>query len=207
MAGCRPFTPDEVKATLRAFSGRHAPRNRCLFVLGILTGFRIREALSLRVRDVVSHNRVRRVIEVARRNMKGKNRGRAVYLPEEAQRAVLEQIRFLQWPGRDVFLFRAQGPKNRPISYSQARRLLLAAISAAGVPEDKVCTHSMRKTFANDLYDLMLDRVANGEPVDPFTEVSLALDHGDPKSTRNYLIFRDEHRRAGIAEMGKRLHA
>ncbi len=47
MKGCRPLTQDEVKDILESFAGEYAARDRCLFVLGTLSGFRISEMLSL----------------------------------------------------------------------------------------------------------------------------------------------------------------
>jgi len=52
MKGCRPLTDREVEQIAAAFSGRYEARNRALFLLGVKTGFRISEMLSLEVRDV-----------------------------------------------------------------------------------------------------------------------------------------------------------
>jgi integrase len=49
MPGCRPLTDDEVDLVLQSFGGRYALRDRALFCLGIYTGFRITELLSLRL--------------------------------------------------------------------------------------------------------------------------------------------------------------
>lgn len=204
MQGCRPLSREEVRLILDRFEGRYATRNKCLFVLGVLAGFRIKEMLSLRVKDVVANKRVRKRLRVARRHMKGSKRSRIVYLATEARRAIFDQVKALEWPGQDVYLFRAQGEKNKAISYTQARRVLLSVFDMAGVA-DQVSTHTMRKTYANDLYDLMLENLANGVQVDPFMEVSAGLGHCDPKSTTHYLSFRDENRCNAIAKMGARL--
>ena len=204
MQGCRPLSQEEVQLALNHFVGRHAKRNKCLFVLGVLAGFRITEMLSLRVKDVVARQRIRGLLRVARRNMKGKKQSRVVYLASEARLAILDQVKALEWPGQDVYLFRAQGETNKPISYTQARRVLLMAFDKCGIT-DQVGTHTLRKTFANDLFDSLLEQVANGEHVDPFMEVSAGLGHCDPKSTTHYLSFRDLHRRAAIQSMGARL--
>lgn len=206
MLGCRPLSSDEVSRILKSFSGKYATRNRCLFVLGVLAGFRIKEMLSLRVKDVVANQKIRAFLRVARRHMKGSKKSRIVYLAKEARLAILDQVRALKYPGRDVFLFRAQGDKNKAISYTHARRVLLDACESCGAV-DQVGTHSMRKTFANNLYDLMLDELAEGKNVDPFMEVSVGLGHADPKSTTHYLSFRDENRRRAIKKMGARLSA
>ncbi len=53
MSGCRPLTQEETLQCSNAFQGRYHIRDKCLFVLGVLAGFRIKEMLSLRVKDVV----------------------------------------------------------------------------------------------------------------------------------------------------------
>ncbi|TIH12761.1 integrase [Marinifilum sp. JC120] len=206
MQGCRPLSREEVQLIHDSFTGRYATRNRCLFVLGVLAGFRIKEMLSLRVKDVVANKKIRSLLRVARRNMKGSQKSRTVYLAREAQLEILHQVHALQWPGQDVFLFRAQGNKNKAISYTQARRVLLDAFTGCGVA-DQVGTHSLRKTFANELFEFMLGLLADGEQVEPFMEVSTALGHSDPKSTKHYLSFRDAARRRAIKNMGARLSA
>lgn len=205
MKGCRPLTDAEIVRAHAAFSGRHAVRNRCLFVLGCLCGFRVSEMLALRVRDVVAAHRVRALVKVPRRHMKGNHEGRAVYLPPEGQQAVLEQVRALEYPAPGEFLFRSQRG-GRPISRSQAHRVLVAVFESCGIV-DQVATHSLRKTFADRQYSYHLSRVAAGEPVDAFTETSLALGHADPASTRHYLSFRDERRRAAARDMARVFHA
>jgi integrase len=55
MNGCRPLTDAEVELVRKTFAGRYAARDRCLFILGIETGFRISELLSVRLGDVWRH--------------------------------------------------------------------------------------------------------------------------------------------------------
>jgi integrase len=205
LKGRRPLTDAEVARALAAFTGRHEARNRCLFVLGLLCGFRVSEMLALRVRDVVAAGRVRVMVTVPRRHMKGRQEGRSVFLPPEGQRAVLDQVRALEYPSPAEYLFRSQRG-GRPICRAQAHRVLVDCFSACGIM-DQVATHSLRKTFASKIYDYFLKRVAAGEPIDPFTETSLALGHRDPASTRHYLSFRDENRREAARAIGRALHA
>ena len=58
MRGCRPPTEPEVEAALACLEGENGARDRALFLLGVRSGFRISEILSLRVRDVVQAGRV-----------------------------------------------------------------------------------------------------------------------------------------------------
>ena len=54
MAGCRPLTDAEVQVVEQTFVNA---RDRALFVLGVYTGFRISELLSLRRGDVTDAGR------------------------------------------------------------------------------------------------------------------------------------------------------
>lgn len=48
MLECRPLSDDEIALTLKSFEGRFATRNACLLQVGVVTGFRISELLSIR---------------------------------------------------------------------------------------------------------------------------------------------------------------
>ena len=52
MKGTRPLDNDEIRRVSACFTGTFATRNRGLFMLGVSTGGRISELLSLRVADV-----------------------------------------------------------------------------------------------------------------------------------------------------------
>lgn len=208
MKGCRPLLEREVGEALRAFAGRYAVRDRCLFVLGVTSGFRVSELLSLRLRDVVRGGLVVRDVTVPRRCMKGRREGRTVYLCREAREAVLAQVRALHAEGHrlpETFLFRSRVGGNRAVGRRTAWRVLRSCFARCNI-SGPVATHSMRKTFASRTYDHMLALVARGVPVDPFFQTSKALGHVDPKSTTAYLAFRDEHVREAIRRMGGMLH-
>lgn len=201
MAGRRPLTQAEVLVCSDAFQGRYHVRDKCLFVLGVLAGFRIKEMLSLRVKDVVANKRIRNTVEVKRRFMKGKQESRTVYLAPAARQAILSQVQCMVWASPETYLFKAQGDKNKPISYERARMVLMEAMERVGIAEN-VGTHTLRKTFANMMYDQFITMRQHGEHIDPFMELSQALGHKDPKSTTHYIKFRDLYRKQAILELG-----
>jgi integrase len=53
MRGCRPLKEREIQRILKSLDGRYAARDRALILLGIKSGFRISELLSLRLSDVM----------------------------------------------------------------------------------------------------------------------------------------------------------
>src|SRR5687768_14240032 len=96
MKGCRPLTDEEVKLISQSFSGTFAKRNRALFVVGVRSGFRISELLSLTVGDVQQHGKIVDHVTVARRHMKKKTEGRTVPLHPEARAALSVWLEALQ---------------------------------------------------------------------------------------------------------------
>ena len=57
MKGTRPLDNDEIRRVSTCFTGTFATRNRGLFMLGVSTGGRISELLSLRVGDVYQNRK------------------------------------------------------------------------------------------------------------------------------------------------------
>src|SRR5262245_32648482 len=92
MRGCRPLSDDEVKVIGKSFHGTFKERNKALFIVGIRTGFRISELLSLTVADVCQHGKIVDSLTVERRHMKGgkagKTSSRTVPLHPEARAAL-----------------------------------------------------------------------------------------------------------------------
>ena len=56
MKGTRPLDNDEIRLVSACFSGTFEARNRGLFLLGVSTGGRISELLSLRIGDVYQNS-------------------------------------------------------------------------------------------------------------------------------------------------------
>ena len=57
MKGTRPLDNDEIRRVSTCFTGTYAVRNRGLFILGVSTGGRISELLSLRIGDVYQNKK------------------------------------------------------------------------------------------------------------------------------------------------------
>ena len=69
MKGCRPLTDEEIDLVLASFFGKYESRDRALFLLGLKSGFRISEILSLKVKDVCRNGRMVDRVTVARGSM------------------------------------------------------------------------------------------------------------------------------------------
>lgn len=185
MKGCRPFTTDEVAIMSLSFGGQYAVRDKALFLLGIKSGFRISELLSLKVGDLMQAGRMVDKVSVRRSNMKKKTEGRTIFLHPEAKTALqvwLDQLREDGYMSADDYVFQSRKGANKPISRIQAWRILNEAAEANELT-GKIGTHSMRKTFADRVYDA-LDR--------DLLKTQKALGHRNINSTVQYLGFREE---------------
>ena len=182
MIGCRPLTDQEVELVLGALDN---PRDRCLFILGIRTGFRISELLSLRISDVTEYGSVASQVTVRRGCMKGKHQSRTVPLHPQAKEALTHYIESL---GARMI------PQSRlfPFTRQHAWRIFKGAVVNCKLT-GKLGTHAMRKTFASRVF------TALGENI---FKTQMALGHASPASTVNYLSFKNEEIDKAILGVG-----
>lgn len=197
MIGCRPLTHDEFAFTLRAFHGRDELRNRLLFVLGVTTGFRISELLALSISDVHRVSAPVTRIRVRRRDMKGgrrrrPGRGRGAVHGRTALLTPLARKHLELWLGKlalvgpldpDAPLFRSRKGTARAISRVQAYRIIRAAFEYCELDLTSPGTHTMRKTFADTMYQALGQNIFM---------LQKALGHASPSSTVAYLSFDEE---------------
>jgi hypothetical protein len=173
MAGRRPLTQSEERQLLRLVRKLH-PRNRALITTQWFTGFRIHEILSLTVASVLRSGAIVSQIGITPRFLKG-NYGCTRWVPvlPELHRALTRQ---LWWLDRkfglrpDLTLFpsrkRCRGGVVRAICRTQAHDIVKATFHQAGIEDDgRLGTHSLRKTFARNVYkhsgnDLMVLKAA-----------------------------------------------
>ena len=78
MKGTRPLNNDEIRRVAAAFTGMYEVRNRGLFMLGVSTGGRISELLSLRIGDVYQNGTAVTDLLFDRSIVKGGETSRAV---------------------------------------------------------------------------------------------------------------------------------
>jgi integrase len=172
MSGCRALNPTEIELVTNQLTN---PRDRALFILGVRSGFRISELLSLRVSDVFANGRVLDVARVVRRNTKGAIASRTIPIHQEARKALLEIC-----VGREGShpLFQSRNGVAQAISRFMAHKILKAAYASAGLEGPGLACHTMRKSFSEKVYAaLNFDLLAT----------SAALGHRDIRNTVRYL--------------------
>lgn len=179
MNRCRPL---EKKELLKIINVLKCPRDRCFFIMGLKTGFRVSELLSLKVSDVYQFGQVTDTVTVQAKNMKGGIKGRTVPLHQDAKNAVLELLGSGE-VNIDHFLFKSRHGENQSIKRGQAYVILKNAANALGLT-GFIGTHSMRKTFARDVYDKL------GKSI---FKTQKALGHKNITSTISYMeVDQDE---------------
>lgn len=175
---CRPLTDNEILKVTDALGNS---RNKLLFLLGLYTGFRISELLSLKIKDVLSSKgttplEVAKRLTVKKSSMKGKSASRSVILHSEAIRALKQHLSEQSVINPEYPLF-SYGD-NKPLSRHGAHRILKIAYSKAGLDVNTLATHSMRKTFAKKVYNALDFDLVNTQK---------ALGHSSILNTIKYL--------------------
>ncbi len=160
----RSLTDSEINSIIAHMDSK---RDIALFQLGIRTGYRISELLSLRIYDVYTNGIVNDSVTVKRANMKGKTVSRTVPLHDKAKHALNEYITADMLKDQRLF----------NIGRVHAWRILKQATNQLGI-KGKVSTHSMRKSFAMGIYER-----TNKDIVD----TQKALGHASLASTSHYL--------------------
>lgn len=161
MKGTRPLDNNEIQQVCQCFDGTYEIRNRALFMIGVSTGGRISELLSLRIEDVWQNNRPVTDLLFDKSIVKGKEHSRVVPVNIDGRNAIQNLITWQNetytgvTPTRPLFPSRNKNGK-KPIDRQTAHEALKAAFTTAGL-NGKVATHSLRKTFAQRCYDHSAD--------------------------------------------------
>ena len=92
MKGASPLDNDEIRSVSTCFTGTFKVRNRGLFMLGVSTGGRISELLSLEIGDVYQNGSAVSDLLFARSIVKGGEVSRAVPVNADGSRAISDLI-------------------------------------------------------------------------------------------------------------------
>lgn len=164
---------EAIKKILRASS----LRNELLFALGINTGLRISDILSLKVADVVTDKGIANRIELQEKKTRKK---RAIALNKKTCR-LIERYLEKERPkaGLTEPLFRSQ--KGGAISRQHAYDILNRAAKSVGIT-DRIGTHSLRKTFGYFAYQQGID----------LAMIQKLLNHSSQAETLRYIGITQE---------------
>lgn len=132
----------EMKRLLR----KQSQRDLLLFVLGINTGIRVSDLLSLKVEDVLKDGSFKEFLYIYEpKHQKEK----AYYLNTSVNKELRAYLADHEFKNTD-YLFKSK--KNQlPITRQQAYRIINHAAKEVGIP-GKIGTHTLRKTFGYHAY-------------------------------------------------------
>jgi integrase len=164
----------------RILKGRSL-RDYALFVLGINSGLRISDLLSLKVEDVLDPGS-RRLKIADRIRMREKKTGKVKDFPlNTPARSALSEYLNTRRPDKGDPLFPSRKGKG-PLTTRQAHRILSDAAKEVGIHE-RIGTHTMRKTFCYHAYKKGVD----------ISRLQKLLNHSSQTETLRYMgILRDD---------------
>ena len=157
MKGTRPLDNTEIQRVSLCFDGTFEHRNRGLFMLGVSTGGRISELLSLQIGDVYQNNKPVTDLLFDRSIVKGGEVSRAVPANSDGRTAISSLIRWHREHYKTIAptrpLFPSRNKKGTvPMNRQTAHEMLKKAFLDAGL-NGKLATHSLRKSFAQRVYE------------------------------------------------------
>lgn len=187
MIGCRPLSDDELADVVAVLNGEWGNRNKALVILGVTTGFRISELLSLKIRDVTINGKLNSHVRIPKSRMKGKRQPRSAVMAPMVRpylSAWLEDLRAVKLDGGNSWLFQSRKARG-PLSRIQAHRIITDAFKMTGLSgaRGELATHTLRKTFADRMWHALDQNIF---------KVQKALGHSNPGSTVAYLSFNDQ---------------
>ena len=150
----------EIKSILK----KKSYRNYMIFVLGINTGLRIGDLLSLKVENVKNKSHI-----IIKEQKTSKNKQ---FLINENLRKELDK--YIEGMSEHEYLFQSRVGQNKALSRFQAYRILSAAGREAGL--ERIACHSTRKTFGYHHYKRYKD-VALLQKLFNHSSPSITLDY------------------------------
>ena len=192
MKGTRPLDNDEIRRVSGCFTGTYEVRNRGLFMLGVSTGGRISELLSLRIGDVFQNQKPVSDLLYGKSIVKGGEVSRSVPVNADGRKAIDELVNWHRRHYRSVASKRPLFPSRHKsgtvaLHRQTAHDILKNAFIEAGL-NGKLATHSLRKSFAQRLYDKTGDIYL----------VQALLGHRNIATTQNYLGVNYADARAAV---------
>lgn len=161
----QPIRDKETLAQIRSYLKNKNDRDYILFLMGIYTGLRIADILSLRVRDLKDKTHV---------YIKEKKTGKSQTI--KITKLLRRELKvYLANKDMDEHVFKSREGKNKSITRERAYSILQDVAKAFNL--SSIGCHSMRKTFGYHMYHQTKDVVLLQE----------IFNHSDPAITLKYI--------------------
>ncbi len=155
MKGTRPLNNKEIRKVRDTFTGVYEVRNRSFFMLGVSIGGRVSELLALTVGDVWQNKMAVTDFQFDRQIVKGKETARTVPVNADGREAIEDIIAWHKEKYGEIIphmpLFPSHKIANKPLKRQAMHKILKAAFIEANL-NGKLATHTLRKTFAQRVY-------------------------------------------------------
>lgn len=186
MRGCKALSNDEIRRMEKSFHGPNKLRDICFFIVGIHTGYRAKELLSLKISDVWAFGCTKDQVEVRRCNTKGKRQSRQIYLHKYARVAIKRLIKHYEekygYIDESWALFQSrEGRRSKSLCYVSVY-LIVKKVARACKLSGKVAVHSLRKSFCRMFLERTNDNILG---------LMRIIGHSSPSVTLAYCTFRD----------------
>ncbi len=161
---------------LKKFTGKFKGRDRLMVEMGLRTGLRISDILSLQVKDVYNGSRIKTHITLKEQKTDKDNR---LIISDALKPLIEDHINNNNLTDTD-YLFKSR-KGNKSITTTQAYRVIDKVVKEMCLED--IGTHSLRKTFGYWHYKTHKD----------VAKLQCILNHTDPKETLIYIgIWQDE---------------
>jgi len=163
---------------MKRYLKKHNLRNYTLFVFGINSALRISDILLFKVSDIQNPDgSIKDLIKICE-----KKTGKSKIFPfNESIKEVMTEYLSKTNLELDKFLFPSRQGENRPISRMSVHNFLKEAADACGIKEN-ISTHTMRKTWARNIYD---NNIKENPGI--INTIQKALNHRDSSTTLRYI--------------------
>lgn len=176
MSAVKPIKNKQQEKDLIDYLAETDERMHMFYLISRLTGFRASDIVPLRVRDVKDKEHLCIIEEKT-------NKERKIKINKELKKSI---SKYIEGKKNYEVLFPSRKGKNKPISTTQAYRILHNAAEQLGI--EKVGTHTGRKGFGYDIYQRTKD----------IALVQALYNHTNAKTTMAYLDIDQEVKDSAI---------
>ena len=207
MKGTRPLDNHEIRKVAECFDGTFAVRNRSLFMLGVSTGGRISELLSLQIGNVYQNRAAVTDLLYDKSIVKGGEVSRAVPVNKDGRQAIDDLVAWHRQQYGNTEDNRPLFPSRHksgtvPLHRQTAHQMLKKAFELAGL-NGKIATHSLRKSFAQRVYeqsnDIYLVKELLGHKNVSTTQQYLGVNYADARDAVEAIAIDTESYRTLIS--------
>jgi len=187
MPQAKTLTPTEIEQVLAYIDGKpNAIRNRVMFLMTILAGFRVSEVAGLTISDVRNTNgSIKAEVYLAANKVKHGNDG-VVYLNERLKKELEQYVSGKKWFSDDQALFNTMANPRKGFTANTLTQHFFYLYNRAGIEGGS--SHSGRRTFITTLAN-------KGVSVRLLASL---VRHANISTTQRYIDVNDDMKRAAV---------